>query len=47
MDILEEYNFKSIKKEIEIEFLNEIEKSLFEILKYNLSLNIDEIMEKT
>jgi hypothetical protein len=44
---LEEYNFKSIKKEVEIFFSNDIEKKLFEILKYNINLNIDEIIEKT
>jgi hypothetical protein len=47
MDILEEYNFKTIKKEIEISFTNEIEKKLFDILKYNTSLNIDDILDKT
>jgi hypothetical protein len=44
MDILEEYNLKSIKKEVEINFSNEIEKNIFELLKFNIGLNMDEII---
>lgn len=46
-DILEEYNYKSIdiKKEIILE--NEVQKNIYNILKYNLSLSIDDILEKT
>ena len=46
-DILEEYNFKVISKEKEVVFNNEIEGQIYNLLKYNLSLSIDELIEKT
>lgn len=46
-DILEEYSFKIIKKEKEVSFRNNIEKDIFNLLKYNISLSIDEFLEKT
>ncbi len=47
-DILEEYHFSpKIPKVETLSFENEIQSHIFELLKYNLSLNIDEIIEKT
>jgi DNA processing protein len=46
-DILEEYNYKIIKEDKKIEFKNEIEENIFNLLKYNLSLSIDDFLEKT
>ena len=46
-DILEEYNYKVIDTKKEVILENEIQKNIFELLKYNLSLSIDEILEKT
>ncbi|MDP5038954.1 MAG: DNA-protecting protein DprA, partial [Candidatus Gracilibacteria bacterium] len=47
-DILEEYNLKTIPKNKKIPiFDTQIEADIFELLKYNLSLNVDEILEKT
>lgn len=45
-DILDEYNYKVIQNKKEFLFENEIQKEIFNILKFNLSLNIDEIMQK-
>ncbi len=47
IDILEEYNYKVIDTKKEIIFENEIQKNIFELLKFNLFLSIDEILEKT
>lgn len=46
-DILEEYNYKVIDTKKEIVLENEIQKNIYELLKYNLSLSIDELIEKT
>lgn len=46
-DILEEYNYSLIKNEVVLVFENDIQKDIYNILKYNLSLSIDEIIEKT
>lgn len=47
-DILEEYNLKIIPKNKKVPiFDTQIEADIFELLKYNLSLNVDEILEKT
>lgn len=46
-DILEEYNYKIIKEDKKIPFQNEIEENIFNLLKYNLSLSIDDFLEKT
>ncbi len=46
-DILEEYNYKVISKEKKVVFNNEIEERIYNLLKYNLSLSIDEIIEKS
>ncbi len=46
-DILEEYNYQIIDTKKEIIFENDIQKDIYHLLKYNLSLNIDDIIEKT
>lgn len=46
-DILQEYNYKIIKKEVNLVFENDIQKDIYNLLKFNLSLSIDEFMEKT
>lgn len=46
-DILEEYNYKIIKEDKKITFQNEVEENIFNLLKYNLSLSIDDFLEKT
>lgn len=46
-DILEEYNYKVIHTQKKIQFENELQKEIYELLKYNLSLSIDEIIEKS
>lgn len=46
-DILDEYNFKNIPKNANIIFNNKEEDIIYNILKYNLALSIDEIIEKT
>lgn len=46
-DILEEYGYKIIEEKKQIKFLNDIEKEIFDLLKYNLSLTIDDFLEKS
>ncbi len=46
-DILEEYQYKAVKKDITFAFQNTIQSDIYELLKYNLSLSIDELLEKT
>jgi len=46
-DILNEFNYKIIKKDIKIVFWNKIQEDIFTLLKYNLNLSIDELIEKT
>ncbi|MDD5770561.1 MAG: DNA-processing protein DprA [Candidatus Gracilibacteria bacterium] len=46
-DILEEYNYKIINTKKEIIFENETQENIYNLLKYNLSLSIDELIEKT
>lgn len=47
VDILEEYNYKVLDNKKEIVLENDIQKSIYELLKYNLSLSIDDLIEKT
>jgi DNA-binding transcriptional regulator GbsR (MarR family) len=44
---LEEYQYKAVKKDITFAFQNTIQSDIYELLKYNLSLSIDELLEKT
>lgn len=46
-DILDEYGYNTSTTVSEEVFSNEIQKKIFELLKYNLALSIDEILEKT
>lgn len=46
-DILEEYQFKPIAVSQVKTFQNPLQQTIFDLLKFHLSLNIDEIMEKT
>lgn len=45
--ILDEYNLKNIKHKKEIFFENDMQKEIYTILSNNLSLSIDELIEKT
>lgn len=47
LDILQEYNYKVLDNKKEIVLENDIQKSIYELLKYNLSLSIDDLIEKT
>lgn len=47
IDILEEYNYKFIDTKKEIILENEIQENIYWLLKYNLSLSIDDLIEKT
>jgi hypothetical protein len=44
---LEEYNYKVIDTKKEVIFENDIQKNIYNLLKYNLSLSIDDLIEKT
>lgn len=46
-DILSEYNYQKILLNKEIKFENDIEQNIFNILKINIPLSIDELIEKT
>jgi DNA processing protein len=46
-DILQEYNYKIIDTQKEIILENEIQKNIYQLLKHNLSLSIDDFIEKT
>lgn len=47
-DILDEYQYSSLaSNEDNIIFSNDLQKEIFSILKYNLSLSIDELIQKT
>jgi hypothetical protein len=44
---LEEYNYKVIDTKKEVIFENDVQKNIYDLLKYNLSLSIDDLIEKT
>lgn len=46
-DILGEYNYKVISQKQDIVFENDIQKDLYNLLKFNLFLSIDDCIEKT
>lgn len=46
-DILEEYNYKIINTKKEIILENEVQNIVYNLLKYNLALSIDDILNKT
>lgn len=46
-DILREYHYKSVNKNVHFSFQNDIQTALYDLLKYHLSLSVDEILEKT
>lgn len=47
LDILDEYNYKVIDTKKEVILENEVQKNIYWLLKYNLSLSIDDLIEKT